>query len=712
MDLNIKYCNNIEEGSIHIEENALNIKYAINGTGKTTISKAIEYSIKSNNNYPNYTKSIDNLKPFKYLNDSEDSRDKKPSISGIENFKKVAVFNDEYINKYIYMPDELVKNSFEIFIKDKNYDEHMIAINKLIESITNTFKENEDLDILINDLKELSVCFGKSKSGYSAAGSIGKGLGKGNKIENIPEGLVGYSEYLRSDSNAQWLKWQMSGKDYLEIAHKCPYCTSDIETKKETILLVSTEYDAKVIEHLNKVISVFERLNTYFTKITNDKISIITKNINGILPEQKQFLIEIKGQVDVLIDKLEKIKYINFNTLKNVDKVIEIIKNDKIDINFFSHLDTENTKDKINVINTSLDVILQEAGKLQGEVNKQKGNIGKTIKQYNTEINDFLKYAGYNYNVDIKLDKDEVYKMNLNYNGYVDNISDVKLHLSYGEKNAFALVLFMYESLKNLQDFIILDDPISSFDKNKKFAIINMLFKGKNCFRDKTVLILTHDFDPIIDIIYNFSDKLEPVPQATFLENKDGNLKEIEIKKNDIKTFIAIANENIDKLSENVNKLIYLRRNCEINNDKTEVYNLISNLMHKREKPIMGKQDNYRIMTEIEIDKGTKIIQNKISSFNYLVEYNKIRDVNRMVKIYRNSKNNYEKLQIYRIINSDNSDNDVIRKFVNETFHVENDYIFQLNPFKYEIIPQYIIDECNKDIDLLDVAENEAAIAK
>ena len=42
-------------------------------------------------------------------------------------------------------------------------------------------------------------------------------------------------------------------------------------------------------------------------------------------------------------------------------------------------------------------------------------------------------------------------------------------HLSYGEKNAFALVLFMYSVLKDNPDLIVLDDPISSFDGNKKF---------------------------------------------------------------------------------------------------------------------------------------------------------------------------------------------------------------------------------------------------
>lgn len=82
------------------------------------------------------------------------------------------------------------------------------------------------------------------------------------------------------------------------------------------------------------------------------------------------------------------------------------------------------------------------------------------------------------------------------------HISNVKSRLSYGERNAFALVLFMYSQLKENADLIILDDPISSFDKNKKYAIIAMLFRGEHSFRGRTVMMLTHDFDPIVDLIH------------------------------------------------------------------------------------------------------------------------------------------------------------------------------------------------------------------
>lgn len=70
-----------------------------------------------------------------------------------------------------------------------------------------------------------------------------------------------------------------------------------------------------------------------------------------------------------------------------------------------------------------------------------------------------------------------------------------------------------------------------------------------------------------------------------------------------------------------------------------------------------------------------------------------------MIQIYDNCWNNFEKLQIYRIINDKNHENKVIKKFINESYHIENDYLFQLNPSEYELIPSYIISECNKDID-------------
>jgi hypothetical protein len=43
-------------------------------------------------------------------------------------------------------------------------------------------------------------------------------------------------------------------------------------------------------------------------------------------------------------------------------------------------------------------------------------------------------------------------------------------------------------------------------------------------------------------------------------------------------------------------------------------------------------------------------------------------------------------------------ESDVIAKYINEAFHIENEYLMQLNPTKYETTPKFIIDECDKSL--------------
>ncbi|MFW8254034.1 AAA family ATPase, partial [Klebsiella pneumoniae] len=71
---------------------------------------------------------------------------------------------------------------------------------------------------------------------------------------------------------------------------------------------------------------------------------------------------------------------------------------------------------------------------------------------------------------------------------------------------------------------IILDDPISSFDKNKKFAILEMLFRREpsDCLKSKTVLMLTHDVEPIIDTIRAVRQQFNNQVSAAYLRYSRG----------------------------------------------------------------------------------------------------------------------------------------------------------------------------------------------
>lgn len=698
MDIILKKCNSIEDGQINLLENSLNIKYGINGTGKSTISKAIEYYVLDKNNSSN---ELSKLKPFKYRNTQNENN---PEVTGLDLIDNVAIFNEDYINQYVFQPNEVLKNSFDILINNEAYQNGMIDINELIKDISKTFEDNQDIEIMLNDLNELLTSFGTAK-GLSKSSSFVKAVGKGNLVENIPNELLAYQDFIKDGNNTKWLKWQMTGKDYLGISSCCPYCTSsDIEEKKEIIEAVSENYDSKLIEHLNKIINTISKLKEYFTVDTYDKIIEISKSVDGLQKEQEAFILEIREQIKILIDKLQNVKRLGFESLKDFEKVDESIRTFKIDLRYMTHLNTDVTEKKIIKINTSLNEILEKSGQLQGKVNLQKIRVKETIEKHEDDINTFLKYAGYNYfiNIEENVEKSS-YKMQLIHNDFVDsNIDNAKNHLSFGEKNAFALILFMYEVLKNNPNLIILDDPISSFDKNKKFAIMEMLFRGDKSFKNKTILMLTHDFEPIVDIVFHHPDIFNEVnPSANYLENIEGVLQEKLITRNDIKTFIDIAEENISSNSEQINKLIYLRRLYEITNNKGFAYQLLSNIFHKREVPIyqsFNAED--RNMLEDEITEASEIIKGSIGEeFCYSSCYQNIINNDEMKRLYSESNNNYEKLQIYRILFNENNDNRVIRKFVNETFHIENDYIYQLNPFQYQTIPHYIIKECDIDIE-------------
>lgn len=684
MELKIKNCNSIDEASISIFDGVLNIKYGVNGVGKSTIAKAIELSVSDDSR-------LNELTPFKLVENNPDNT--SPEIDGVEAISSVSVFNDTYINKFVFKQDELIQNSFEIFIKNEEYKNKITEIENITADIKNAFSSNNELDEIINDLSELSGCFGKSKTGYSAAGSIGKGLGKGNKIENIPDGLESYSEYLRSDQNTKWIKWQVMGNTFIDISNNCPYCTSSTEEKKEDIKRVSDEYDAKSIEHLIKVLSVVERLDKYFSDDCRNNIFEITKNKIGLSEEEIAYLRQVKEQIDLLKDKLVALKNMTFFTFEEVEKVIDKIGSLKIKLDLLPFLNADETKKIVDVLNESLDSVLKQAGRLQGEVNKQKEGIRKTIETYKTEINDFLQYAGYKYCIDIKGDAQE-YKMKLLHNDMSNSVSSGNQHLSYGEKNAFSLVLFMYECLSNNPDFIILDDPISSFDKNKKFAIIEMLFRGKRSLRGKTVLMLTHDLEPIIDMIKNLPHTFDPIPKASFLKAEKGVVIEIPIEKSDVLTFSQVCDENITTHDESIIKLVYLRRFYETINDKGHEYQLISNLLHKRDIPIDTSGEETVEMSEENIALASDKIKLKIPDFDYRIILSKLTNNSEMIDVYKACRNDYEKLQIFRIIN-DTHDNNVVKKYINETFHIENEYICQLNPSKYGLIPEFIVQECD-----------------
>lgn len=256
----------------------------------------------------------------------------------------------------------------------------------------------------------------------------------------------------------------------------------------------------------------------------------------------------------------------------------------------------------------------------------------------------------------------------------------------------------MYSALNENPALVILDDPISSFDGNKKFAIINMLFMGSNSFKEKTVLLLTHEFNIVIDAIYNFKSKILPAPIAHFLSTKDGNLSEKEIKKEDIKSFVEIAKIKFESNMDMINKLIYLRRLLELEGNKNLEWNLLSSLFHRKNPPTKQSSEGEKEFTIDEIHVTENCIQSYLPAFNFENEIQRVNDINLMKNLYSDCNSNYEKLQIFRIVFDKADLENVFKQYINKTFHIENDYLFQLDPAEYDTVPSYIIEISDKMI--------------
>src|SRR5690606_7167677 len=98
----------------------LNIKFAPNGTGKSTIARAITLGISENSD-------LGELMPFKLRKDNPEN--KQPEVNGLNSIQQVMCFNEDYVSQFVFKPEELLSNSFEI--TDDKGDAYQVLSNLL-----------------------------------------------------------------------------------------------------------------------------------------------------------------------------------------------------------------------------------------------------------------------------------------------------------------------------------------------------------------------------------------------------------------------------------------------------------------------------------------------------------------------------------------------------------------------------------------------------
>ncbi len=173
-------------------------------------------------------------------------------------------------------------------------------------------------------------------------------------------------------------------------------------------------------------------------------------------------------------------------------------------------------------------------------------------------------------------------------------------------------------------------------------------------------------------------------------------MREVPIERHDIQTFAKICADNVAALNDSICKAIYLRRHFELHDDTGLEYNLLASLFKGRPVPTVQSGGNVRDMTNEEKTLAELSIRATfIQDFDYDALVSEVTNVDAIKAKFHATTVGYEKVQLFRIINADHDD-DVIRKFINETYHIENEYVVQLNPHKFESIPEYVVTECER----------------
>jgi|WetSurMetagenome_2_1015567.scaffolds.fasta_scaffold28848_3 hypothetical protein len=700
--IEVRNCNNIISANIQLEKNHLNIRYAMNGTGKSTIAQAIEITTTNKDN-----KDLNQLKPF--------GSEVTPTCTLSPKVGKVMLFNEEYVDAYVFQNNDVIQDAFDVFIKTPAYEQKLKDINKRLDNLRIDISQNPDVQRIATTGGYVLSKLKTTSSGALRKSPFLKSLTESDKIFKLPPELTKFKPLVDKEYVVDWVDWKNEGANYDDASYDenriCPFCTTNLnkDYDKEKKLF-SSSYSKSNVGNVKEMLSYFNDVKDFIDDKSFEKLTQLVKETKD-QPEITAWLNRFWNDLNLLVTKIEDVN--NFNSYKvrsqDISLLSEQLKSLLINLSDLQIFNNERVRTVVVLINTKIASLLKETEQLKIELGQLNALVSTAIKSSVSDINEFLITAGINYEFGIKEESENKTPAILKYIPKEKDpiiVDDIRPHLSWGERNAFALVLFMHDALSQKPDIIILDDPISSFDSHKKYAIINRLFSPhQNSLYKKTVLMLTHDMQPLIDILV--VNKPKPIGEfvsAYFLQNKNGVISEQEITERDIKPLPTLLIENSKSEALNIiHRMACLRKLLDSmpkdNESVINAYHLLSSLFHLRPEPTY--QDERIKLPEKEVQLGEVFIRQYIAEFRYADLVKKILNKDYLLKCFHSETKPYIRLQIFRMLiklpdYKNKITDEALVKYIDEQLHIENDYLFSLDFNKYDLVPEYVIPRCTK----------------
>lgn len=695
MNAIIENCRSIDRASISIEPDRLNVKFAPNGTGKSSMAKAISAAINGSD--------TSDLIPFKWrkngLSDEHPFR-----VSGLDGISSVEAFDEKYVQSVVFQQDSLFPESFDVFVRTSDFLNTESELKKQL-SVLVELAERDDVKKLVADLNSfLSSLTGNSgldrNNKPKGTSPVMKALRGGNTWEHEDPLLVPFKPMLGTGPFKKWTAWHKQGEEYLtRMNSACPYCGQPIADVRANIDAVGNAFDSNKAGNIEKVIDAVSVGNGYMSGVAADRLNAIVDSAEPITEIARAFVGKVAQDAQLIVSSIAKLRTAaSFFDLSKADDLTARLENCRIDIELVDSFDSAVCREIAKEINAAVETAKSNIGILKGLVNRQKSQLAKSLRDKCKEINAFLETAGYPYSVNIATSENGECSVKLMHASSWE-VSDSREALSYGERNAFALVFFAYECRRKNPDLVILDDPISSFDGSKRYALLNMLFLGavgEATLKGKTVLLLTHDYGTLFDIEHTHKSAFQPSAKSCVLSCNEGMLSEAEVEACDMVLADALYGDLAKRSSSLITKLVYARRLLEIREDKGDAYDVVSSLFHHRPVPAYR---NGTLLKSAKVSHGIAELQELVGeAVDYPAVFDVIDSPSEMLAIFDKAHSNYEKLQLARIATQAKTDDKVLKERMDDSVHVGNGFLYQLDPTKFELVPTELVERCREEL--------------
>ncbi|MGE4320391.1 MAG: AAA family ATPase [Acholeplasmataceae bacterium] len=642
MILNIKNYKCIDHVELDIEKNKINVLYGITGSGKSSVAEALIADEISVYGIP-YGKTIAEVEIIK---------------SDFNNIP-IELYDRNKLNEVIFQRDSDGIYSI-IFDEDKTIEKLNSELREILilpPDINNAI--HELLDEYDSFVKDIYKTKGKDKnltlSSTSSLVKIQKSL---TEIEKEHPTF----NYKGIDH----LKWIQTGinKNYQHEPY-CPYCMQPISEDSKILLDDIKKMDTNAI---NKVYNNNDKM---FKKLDID--------IDEVIKDNKILIDSMMLIEPIILDLKHVLHTVNLNNR-------EIASISELNLSETTYDAITNLKEFCLKFNNQVQELKRKRGKLIEESQK----IIAAIKK---EINQALETLMINYRFDFNSDTIDYEKMKCDYKlihqDYINTKISLEYNLSEGEKNLIALLLFILQNADK-EKLLILDDPISSTDEQRRKSILEIL---KENSKNKTILILTHDQIFVKTLAFDNQNGDEKfvglLTHIASTKNNDTN----EIRFEDLTTIRNHALSSLNESSSYFSKIIAIRFAAEYdkNNSITDeeqvykdIYKFISGL--------------YKLQVD-EINEEKYL--SSLSDFNYIESdiVNKIKEIyevnldeifsSRKQTISVSNLNLIDKVFYYRFKGNAHKK---IKKEIDSWIHLTDAQVITLNPYKFNPFTKTIND--------------------